>query len=364
MPKSHIENVDLILNGKAQGDVMGYLMLNGRMDAGAKRPWINDNGKSFITVYIGGDPKKATSYRNVPINANATLRRDEWKYLDDAVLRVAETRLNGVQDLIDNNLTYNLGNGMGTTVLETHDIGDVGDASLSMDGISRGENSRPNYEFNYLPIPIIHFDYEINTRVLTVSRNMGNAIDTTMAERSARKCAEKLESMLFTDTSYKFGGGTIYSYVNHPKRNTGTFTAWNSSAATAAGMVADVLSMKQASINAHYYGPWMLYIPTAYETVIDADYDATTPGTTIRERIMKIANIKGIKVIDTLPADTMILVCMNTDVVSLVRGMAIQNVQWKSEGDMINNFKVMTIQVPQIRADQDGHSGIVHYHAA
>jgi hypothetical protein len=75
---------------------------------------------------------------------------------------------------------------------------------------------------------------------------------------------------------------------------------------------------------------------------------------------MKIAGIKGIKVVDTLTADNILLVQMTSDVVRLVRGMGIQSVEWQVEGKFITKYKVMTIQVPQIRSDQAGRSGIVH----
>ena len=74
---------------------------------------------------------------------------------------------------------------------------------------------------------------------------------------------------------------------------------------------------------------------------------------------MKISGITGIQVVDTLTADTVLLVQMTSDVVRLVRGMGIQNVEWQTEGKMVTKYKVMTIQVPQVRADQAGHSGIV-----
>ena len=73
-----------------------------------------------------------------------------------------------------------------------------------------------------------------------------------------------------------------------------------------------------------------------------------------------IDGIKGVKVVDTLTADNVVLVQMTEDVVRLVRGMGIQNVQWKTEGDFINKFKIWTISVPQLRSDSEGHSGIVH----
>lgn len=356
-------NVDFIGKGQAQGDVASQILANGAIDPARMRPWIGTDNKAYITVFKGGDPAKPENYTSQPVT-NATLRRDEWKHLDEAILRIAETRLNGVQDLIEKGLVYNLGNGLGSTVLETHDISDALEADLTMDGITRAKNDRVNYTTNYLPLPIIHADYEINTRALNASRSLGNPLDTSMAERAVRKVSEKLEDMLFTSTTYTFGGGTIYSYLNHPNRNQVSLaTGWDDSAKSARDIVDEVLSLKQTSINAKHYGPWMLYIPTAYETVLDEDYEdtgTTSTNRTIRERILQIAGITGIKVVDTLTADNVILVQMTSDVVRLVRGMPITNVEWTQEGGMIYKYKVMTIQVPQVRSDQEGNSGVVH----
>lgn len=358
-------NVDLILNGQAQG-AMADKLVNGGLNINRMKPFIAEDGNAYVTVFKGGDPKKPENYSVAPVN-NATLRRDEWKTLDDAVMGVARYRLGGVQDLIDKGLTYNLGNPFGTTVLEWHDVSDSMEAALTMDGITRSSGDRPNFKHNYLPIPIIHVDYEINARVLAASRSMGNPLDTTSAESAARRVIEKLENMLFTDTTYSFGTkderlrNTIYSYVNFPDRNLVNLSIdWDGSGITGALILQDVLEMKQASINAYHYGPWMLYIPTGYETVLDGDYDSTTPGTTIRERILKIAGIQGIKVVDTLAANNVLLVQMTPNVVRLVRGTGLQNIQWGEEGNMVTKYKVMTIQVPQIRSDQNGHTGIVH----
>jgi len=362
-----IVNVDFIgANGQVQGDVAGSFSAQGRMNPGAMRPFVHTDGKVYCTVYVGGDPKSPASYRTNPININAVLRRDEWKQLDEAILPISESRLGGVQDLVDNGLVYNLGNAMGTTVLEWHDISDAMEADMTMDGVSRSKGDRPAYGTHYLPIPIIHVDYEINARVLAASRSLGNPLDTTSAERAARKVREKLENLLFTATSYTFGGGTIYSYLNHPDRNEVSLsTNWDdlansSNDSIGQKIIDDVVACKQASIDAKHFGPWVLYIPTNYETLLDKDYDITTPGTTIRERILKIDGIKGVKVVDRLADDNVLLIQMTSDVVRLVRGMGIQNVQWEAEGRFVSKFKVLTIQVPQIRSDQDGNSGIVH----
>jgi len=359
-------NVDLIGRNGGEGAVANALMANGELNLGRMRPWIGADGKTYMLMHTGGDVKVQANWKTVPINTNATLRRDEWKQLDAAIMEVSRQRLGGVEDLKSHGLTYNLGNAMGTTVLEWHDVGEAMEAALTMDGVTRSPGDRLKFQHNYLPIPIVHVDYEINARVLAASRSLGNPLDTTSAERAARRILEKLEDMLFTNTSYSFGEtddrgrNTIYSYVNHPDINAVTLgTNWDASAKTAAGILQDVLNMKKAAIAAYHYGPYMLYIPTDYEVVLDDDYDTTTPGTTIRKRLLEIAGIQGIKVIDKLADDTVVLVQMTSDVVRLVQGFGLMNVEWNTEGGMITKYKVMTIQVPQIRSDQNGKSGIV-----
>jgi hypothetical protein len=224
------------------------------------------------------------------------------------------------------------------------------------------------FTHNYLPIPIIHSDYEINARTLAASRSLGNPLDTISSERAARAVLQQLENMLFTDTTYSFGEkdaknrNTIFSYVNHPDRNIISLgTAWDDSGKNPEDILRDIQDMKAASIADYHYGPWMVYIPTAYETILDEDYSvAGSSLLTIRERILKIAGIKGIKVIDTLEADNVLLVQMTSDVVRLVRGLGLQNVEWETEGKFVTKYKVLTIQVPQIRSDQNLRSGIVH----
>jgi hypothetical protein len=362
-------NVDIMTPNGGEGDVASYIAGNGSLNIGGMKPFIAENGKPYISIFKGGDPKNVQNYQVIP-QTNATLRRDEWKLLDDAVMQVARERLVGIDDLVSNGLIYTLGNPMGTTVLEWHDVSDSMEAVMTMDGVTRSKGDRPKFQHNYLPIPIIHVDYEINARVLAASRNMGNALDTTSAEHAARRVSEYLEDMLFTDTDYGYGetddrsNNKIYSYVNFPDRNEETLAlAWDDSTKTGTQIVSDVLSMKQASINKNHYGPWMIYIPTAYETVLDDDYDSTTPGTTIRERLMKISGISGIKVVDRLTADNVLLVEMKSNTIRLVYGLGIQNVQWQTEGKFVNKYKVLTIQVPQIRSDQDGNCGIVHLSA-
>lgn len=317
--------MDYFFGGKAHGSVASRLLANGM------------NIKSLRT--------------------NDVLLYDEWKEIDKAVLKAYQERLVGVADLEARGLTYNIGNGLGKTVLGYQDASDIEDAQMSMDGVSRSKKDRPEFDINYLPLPITHADFSFSAREIESARSGNMPLDTTMAELAARKVAEKIETVLFTGAStYSFGGGVIYGFLDEPNRNNHTITLdWDDT--TGAIPVDDVLDMKQALIDDRSFGPYMLYVCTNWETALDDDFK-TNSDITVRERILKIDNIMGVKVADKMTADRAVLVQMTSDVIRLVNGLGITTVQWDTEGGMQVNFKVMAIQVPQTRHDQTGRCGI------
>lgn len=322
--------VDSIFQGKGSGGVASKLLANG-MDTSRLR-------------------------------TNDTLGYDDWKKIDDSVLMIAQRRMVGVNDLVSRGLVYDMGGaGLGKTVLGYQDASDINDAQVSMDAVNRGAKDRQEFDINYLPLPIVHCDFSFSVREINMAREGRIPLDTTMAEAAARKVSEKVEQILFQgNNAFTFGGGTIRGYQDHPNRNTVTLsTNWDGSGATGAGILDDVLSMIQASINDRHYGPWGLYIPTAYQRVLGEDYSSNYQ-LSIRDRLNQIEGLEFIRVADFLSANNVVLVSLNSESVRMVVGLPIRTVQWETEGGFQLNFKILTIMVPQIRADQAGRSGIIH----
>jgi uncharacterized linocin/CFP29 family protein len=345
--------LDYIQGGRAFGSVAERL-LAANMSPNVLRPYIAENGNAYITANQGGTP--------TPVQvSNALLQIDEWKYIDRVVIDVQEERLIGVNDLRSRGLTLTIPNGLGKTVFQSQKMSDINDARIDMDAETREREDRYELGTDTLPLPIIHADFRVNMRYLEESRQTGAGFDTTMITKSTRKVAEKLETILFTGTSsFAYGGGTIYGYMDFPYRNTVTLTAhWNDSAATGETMLVDLLAMKQAAIDAGFYGPYMVYIPTNFETAIDGDFKANSDKS-IRSRLLEVGNVMDIKVADMLTDDNIILVQLTEDVVRMIEGMALQPLQWDERGGIVTKFKVMTIAVPQIRADYNNACGIVH----
>ena len=133
-------------------------------------------------------------------------------------------------------------------------------------------------------------------------------------------------------------------------------------------VVNEVLAMQQQSSDNNYYGPWTLYMSSAWRKYLGADYtsDATNNNNqtsqTLQARLEAIPDITKVAILDYLPTTIfdIVLIQMTTDIVREVIGMDITTVQWDSEGGMKKNFKVMAILVPQLRADFASQTGIVH----
>lgn len=358
-----IVNVNFINDGQGVSNTLlnKALGADGNLDIGVMRPYIRYKSGKPVGMFVN------SRGREYPVN-NATLRKDEWIEYDKALVEGARMRLVGIADLQSRGLVYNMSNGFGKTVLEYEDMTDINDAEISMDGKSRGENARPEFGIKYLPLPIIHKAFQLNARVLAASRNTGDPLDTTQTRLCGMKIAEMLERILFRGYSgFSFGGGVLRGYCDFPQRITGSLTGnWDTltpnSAIGSVGAIIlhDVLAMIADARAKAQYGPFVLYIPSAYESVLDADYVVNYPKS-IRARLLEISQLQDIKVADQLAANNVVLVQMNQTTVRLVNGMPLTNVEWQSEGGMVFDYKAMTIQVPQIRADAFGRCGVVHY---
>jgi len=346
--------MDFILNGVGHGKVAEKLLAC-NFDINCLRPWIGKDGRSYLTIMERGKP------RSVPIgNTEATLRKDDWKYLDEAIVKAAKPRLRAVADLRGRGLQFVIPGGMGKTVLETERMGDINDASISMDALRENENDRPHFDLTNLPLPVIHKDFQYSARQIQASRQGGSPLDTETAAAASRKVAEMAEKLLLGRVAtYTYGGGTIYGYTNFPQRILMTLTAPTAAGWVGSTILNELLAMRQLSQDAFHYGPWMLYNSPAWDRYLDDDFKALGDITT-RERIKKVAGFEDLKTLDYLTNYDLMMVQMTGDVIREVVGLDFTTVQWETSGGLQLNFKVMAILVPQLRADINGNTGVVH----
>lgn len=324
------------------------------------RPFVGQDGQSYIL-----NPR---TNEKMAVNVPATLRYDEYKDIDRTVYEVAKQRLVGIADLQKRGLTHGLG-GLGSVITQYEKSSDMTGATISMGGVTAGEKDKMAFDTASVPVPIIHKDFAINIRALMASRSSqyAESLDVTSAAVASRVVAEASEDILFGSSPIKVEGGTIYGYTTEPNRNVTVIgTAWDElSASNRDKIIDDVQAALQAARDARHYGPYILYIPTNYEGVLDDDFEPGSGDTrTVRERILKLSGIEEIKTADRLTEDNVVLVQMTRDVVDLAIAQPISTVQWEQQGGMISNYKVMACWVPRVKVDYDGRSGVVHLRTA
>lgn len=289
------------------------------------------------------------------------LRNEEWKAFDNSIVRGAQIRLRVVADLLANGNVLNITNGMAKTVLEYSKVGDMDPAITSLDGVTRSENDRIEYEFAGLPLPITHKDWFLNLRTLLASRTGGEPLDTTYAGVAGRKVGEECERMTVRGGK-NFLGLNIYGLITHPHRATaafGTNGSWSASAKTGADILADISTMKGLMEARGRYGPYWLYIAPNMSLKMGEDFK-TSSDRTIRDRLLEVEGIQRITVLDQLPDDNIVLLDPSPENIVMVNGEELQTIQWDAHGGMQINFKAMQILVPLIRSDINDTTGIVH----
>jgi uncharacterized protein DUF6260 len=318
-------------------------------------------GEQLLRALRAGEPISPACLRTAD-----TLRKNEWEILDEALIEEAVIRLTGVADLLAAGLTTPVANAMGKTIFQWETMTDMNEAETSLSGVDRTENDRVDFALNSQPLPITHKDFDIQIRALAASRNPpGEALDTTQARVAGRLVAEKLEKLLFQGGP-TFGGSAIYGYTTHPNRNLTQFGSggelWSAAGHDGSDILADVLAMITALEGDRMFGPYMLYVPKNFNVKLSDDFKANS-DLTIRQRLLQIDGIQGVKAADQLPDSKVVLVQMSRDVVTWVNGEPIQSVQWDIEGGFIVKFKAFAIQVPLIRADAQSRCGVCEANA-
>lgn len=281
--------------------------------------------------------------------------------VDKAVLSVGLQRLVITADIMAAGLTMNLSDPLSVTQIEWESIGKTGGAQRTMSPSARGENQLPNRTINRLPVYLTTDDFNIPIRTLKMSQRVGIPLDTTLVEHATRRVNEAIEDSVINGAGLTVAGYTAPGLLNAPNANTQTITtaAWTT-APVGSTVLSETLSMIGKLQADFKYGPYRMYVGTAIGNALTTDYSVlNAQGLTIRDRLMKLDSLEAIKVADQMPANTVILMQMTSDVVRIINGQPPTVIPWTSPDGFTLYWLVMAIMIPQVRSDYDGNSGIV-----
>ena len=288
-----------------------------------------------------------------------TLRHDEGIMYDEAMVATAKKRLTLTSLLRSKGLTKNLG-GLGVLLSMYERSGELKGANIDMDGATRGDQDALTLDERGVPIPIFHKEYNINTRKLIVSRQTGQALDTSMAEATTRTVSEEIETHIYNGVpDFSYSGQTIYGLTTHPDRATGALAAdWTSAGGEA--IVADTKTMLNALRVNKKYGPYTMIIAADAWINVNDDYSANKGDNTIKDRIEKFPEITEVIVGEYLSDGQVLLVQMETDVLDLAIGQDMDNIEWKTQ-PFATEYMIFSALAIRVKSDKNGNSGVAHF---
>lgn len=392
--------LDFVNNGQIEGQLAEQLGHPTGMvfDPGIHRPFINSQGIKCVTLKTNkvkmnakGNPEpiyQTYSVRDLqrkgldfPVwNATTTLRKDQWIAMDRRVVMATRQRLQ-LWSYLSSRVSFGGFDAFGHMTLEYEAMSDPGEALVSMDGLQEGRDDTPRFALRSMPLPIVHSDFRMSSRLLANSRNNGRPLDTTKGEAHGRRVGEMVEKLAIgRETGPEWGTVTtgpnahdglskLYGLINYPDRLTKTDLT-TPTGSNPDATIADVLEMREQVYSAGFFGPFVIFHSTDWDQYLDRDYytgtyaqGLTSPGTTLRERLRRIQGISDVIRLDFLPSSSypfrMNMVQVTSDVVEAINGMAPTLIQWTDKGGMELRFKIMAIQCLRLKHDYNNNCGVL-----
>lgn len=332
----------------------------------SRQPYVNERGESVILVNTGQlDPQSGLFvYREKRLHINATLRKDEWVRVDDAVREAARERLVVIEDMRAAGLVQNVG-GLGVLISEWEAASEMTDAEVTMDGESKADMDRQEFNINGVPIPIIQKPFKIGERVLMASRTRGASLDVTTSQEAGRSVARTAEGIVINGSTLgavKSAANTyqIYGLTTFPNRGLATISDWSDASTSPETILGEILAMIQIAETQHrHFGPFNLYIPGDAAFQFRKDLKAFSDKT-LMERVLAIDAVRAVRVSDVLASGNALLVQMTSDVLDLAMGADLNTIQWASPSGWTNFFQSFMALAPRFKNDYDNRTGIVH----
>lgn len=315
----------------------------------------NGLGSGLLACMDAPDPVGA-------FRAMAPLPKLVQELFDREVIRVGLDRLSIVSTLMEYGLTMNLPNWLGVMNLYWESRGRTGRAQTTMVPKARGERQMPKMSPHNLPVPCTWDDFSLNIRTLMMAQRNSIPLETDMVGDATRNVNETIEDTFIN-------GGVTVDGVTTPGLLGSTFIenfvdnqGWGDAAHSGEDIVTDIQSLVAAAETNRRFGPYALFIPTAYNLKINlTDYKALSSDT-IYTRLTSMTfggSPLIIRVADQLPADTVILVQLTKDIVDVVVGQQPTVISWSDGPGFERYFIVLACIIPRVKQDYNEKMGII-----
>jgi hypothetical protein len=303
------------------------------------------------------------------LRANASLPKQAWVGIEDAVYPAMDEVLTVVSDLRDAGLTYE--EDVLNKVTEWHKQDYQAEAVVSMDPETEtGAENNVEYDLAGAPIPLIHSDFSLGFRETGTGGEIdGDDIETLNAEGAGRVVAEAMERLVLygwkptiagEDLGGTQDGYSMYGLTNHPSTHEGTLSDWTTNPEKIREDIKDGMfrDMKDDEFRPTGDG-YMVYVGEDLEDVLE-DPDAEGTGDRlIRDRIENLSGLNELKTSQFLEPDAVLAFRPTRDVVDLAVALEEQVVQWNDP--FRDYFKTVSAMTPRVKDTLRGQMGVSYY---
>jgi len=294
------------------------------------------------------------------LTVNSVLRNDEWKSLDDAIIRRVHDELTITPRLRARGLVRTLG-GLGTIVTQWNVAGEKPMSIAVMDPRTSPPRDRVEKKLAGVPVPIIHSEYTFGERELASMRLMGNDLETLEAEEAAASVVEKFEDMIWNgEPTINVGGATIPGILTYAGRLTDTASNFGGGDfGTVSNIYPTFTGVLGALAARRYRGPFGVFVASEQYYQLLAHYSDGS-GQTGLVRISQLPQIEFIEEAPQLAAGTVVFLQLSANVIDLAIALDLQNREWVTGDGTSLFFRVLMAGVHRIKSDYAGYTGIAH----
>lgn len=341
-------------------------------DVGVLKNFVGPDGRCWMTRRFQNPITGNYEHRIVPTNNATTIPQYAWAAWDTAVERALRLRLQFMADVKANVPTKTIPNAFGRATWTSPTSGDVGPATMGMDPTRRSKAERQTLDNVTIPLPVFYKDGDFSWREIEISHanNITGVqfnIDDEWAESAGFAVADLMEMMAVgydaantTALTFTDNANTLYGLYNFPSASNWTsMTVPDGTNGTT--VLSDWLYLRGLLKANKHHGPYMVYVNSQWDGFLDGEFK-TNSDRTLRERLLALPDILGIRTLDHLPSTRyhVFFVEMQARTVRPLMGTPTQTINWESDGGYMRHYKVIGQEYVQFRADTAGTSGVGH----
>lgn len=305
---------------------------------------------------------RAAQYERARMRGLAPLWKDAQEQIDNAVVRIGREGLVIAEDRMEQ-FSVPLPNWLGVLELTSHKVGESRRANRGMVPGSMPDGGGLQDKTPYtVPVYVTWDEFRFNARELAAAERTGRPLETDEAEQATRNVNYAIEDAIINGLDINVAGNASPGLLDTTNTQAyETNTAWDDGGKTGAEILTDVLAMRAVLAADKYYGPYTLYVPTAYGAAMQKPFDSSSGARTIQqylEALMFGNRALRVRTADLLPANRTLLVQDTSNTVDVIVGQQPVAINPKPEREFHSHWLVYAVIVPRVKSDINGNFGI------